>query len=168
MRDLYYTLDRTGNPQPVESGLDWARWFERSWPARKVAQVILPLDRTRRIFVSAVFLGMNHNWFPEDDARPILYEMMAFTEEFARTQGRGTRRGRRPRVKRLLDAHYQRRFRTNAEARAMFDHLVRFLIDTKASWGSTPTEAEVVTWFQLFDVLDESSQSENRSAEALR
>ena len=161
MRDLYYTLDRTGTPQPAESGLDWARWYERSWPARKVAQVLLPLDRSRRIFVSAVFLGMNHNWFPEDDDRPVLYEMMAFSETYRRTPRRGKRRGRHPIAKRMLDAHYQRRYRTNAEARADFDRLVRFLLDTKASWGSTPTEAEVTTWFQMFDVLEERSQIEN-------
>lgn len=162
---MYFTLDQQGTPQPATSGLDWSRWFERSWPARRVAQVTIPLDRTHRIFLSAVFLGMNHNWFDEDDDRPILYETMVFYEEFKRPHGRGQRRQRRQAVvKRMLETPYQRRYRTREEALADFTKLLTYLLSMKAASTETPPEVVVEAWCRLYDDFGfeyESSQSEN-------
>ena len=55
-------------PCPAE---DWGEWFNNA--DRRVAG-----DRIAGIFVSTVFLGLNHNFSCEGD--PLLFETMLFTE----------------------------------------------------------------------------------------
>lgn len=68
---LYYILDDQGNIKAVPL-LEWANWFERREKS-VVAKTCLLGDK---VFISTVFLGMNHNYF--DDGPPILWETMVF------------------------------------------------------------------------------------------
>ena len=52
---------------------EWAQWFERSPHARIVKQ-----DRVRGLFVSTVFLGIDHRF--GGDGPPLLFETMIFDE----------------------------------------------------------------------------------------
>lgn len=168
-RPMYFTLDTQGNPQPVIDSLEWARWYEKSWPARSVAQISIPLDRTHRLFVSAAFLSLDHNWFDKDDDRPILYETMVFYEEFNRPHGRGKQRARRRAVvKRMLETPYQRRYHTREEAQDDFNKLLSYLLNMKASTKQTPLELVIEAWCRLYDDFGfraddvyASSQTEN-------
>lgn len=156
-RPLKYYLDKDGNPQPADTDvLAWARWYEKAWPARKVAQTIIPLDRTHRLFVSTVFLSLDHNFgFEDKDTRPILYETMVFYEEFHRSLGRGQRRrilARRHRVN--LRRHgdtYQRRYHTREEAQAAHNRLITYLTSMHAaSVGGVPDEKTVTVWCDVY------------------
>ena len=58
--------------EPVAvSLLEWVAWFERCFSERIVAQ-----DHVCTVFVSTVFLGVDHNFV--DDGPPILFETMVF------------------------------------------------------------------------------------------
>lgn len=56
----YILVDRKPVPEP--DTIKWAQWFEN-------------FDN-RRLYVSTVFLGLDHNW--EGEGRPILFETMVF------------------------------------------------------------------------------------------
>jgi len=50
----------------------WAKWFETA--ERHVGD-----DRIRGIWISTVFLGIDHGWsFPPDEKNPVLWETMIF------------------------------------------------------------------------------------------
>ena len=67
----YYRLDENHVAVPCAL-LEWAKMFEDT-DARRVAR-----DEEGDIFVSTVFLGMNHNW---GDVPPLLFETMIFGGE---------------------------------------------------------------------------------------
>lgn len=72
MRDFppwNYVLDERGEPQRCEDTLTWARWLESA--DRHVAST-----EVGRLWVSTVFLGIDHNFF--DEGPPILWETMVF------------------------------------------------------------------------------------------
>jgi len=54
--------------------LTWARWFEANRETRIVKQGTLP----NGLFVSTVFLGLNHRFGP---GPPLLFETMVFPRE---------------------------------------------------------------------------------------
>jgi hypothetical protein len=66
-----YILNDKGEPVRESNIYTWARWFEMSWPTRRVAY-----EKFGRYTVSTVFLGLNHNF--NDNGPPILWESMAF------------------------------------------------------------------------------------------
>jgi hypothetical protein len=53
--------------------LEWAKWNETD--NRTVRQ-----DRVGPLFVSTVFLGLDHNFDPSPDAPPLLFETMIFDD----------------------------------------------------------------------------------------
>lgn len=63
-----YILDDQGEPHPCSDRLAWEHWFESD--RRIVAQTW-----TNNVFVSTIFLGLNHNYV---GGPPILWETMAF------------------------------------------------------------------------------------------
>jgi hypothetical protein len=62
---------RDGAPVQVDL-LTWGRWFEDHQSERVVARTEL----SPQVFVSTVFLGLDHNFF--GDGPPILWETMIF------------------------------------------------------------------------------------------
>lgn len=58
-------------PVPCEDLLEWARWYETA--DRRVQQ-----DYVGAIFVSTVFLGLDHSFAFDRNAPPILFETMVF------------------------------------------------------------------------------------------
>jgi hypothetical protein len=68
----HYILDNDGEPREERNLLKWARWFESSAEARRVARDDLGAAGE----VSTVFLGLDHNF--SDDPRPVLWESMVF------------------------------------------------------------------------------------------
>lgn len=81
----YYLLDENKIPYKVsaEEGL---KVYED--PEMKIVQQ----DRVNDIFVSTVFLGMDHGWNPNDDInyKPVLFETMIFGGEHDQYQERYT------------------------------------------------------------------------------
>lgn len=73
MRRYRYTLDANGEPQPCDDLIEWARWFETA--ERHVAHDLDEGDGNRRVRVSTVFLGVDHNF---RDGPPLLWETMIF------------------------------------------------------------------------------------------
>lgn len=68
-----YILDKDGNPERCEDIIKWGMWIaERN---NKVVQQ----DHVDDIFVSTVFLGLDHNWL--DNGPPILFETMVFNKD---------------------------------------------------------------------------------------
>jgi hypothetical protein len=66
---VYYTLDDAGEPVATRDVLAWARWMEKA--ERHVARDDVGFD----VFVSTVFLGLDHSW---GSGRPLLWETMIF------------------------------------------------------------------------------------------
>lgn len=77
--DLGLYILAAHTPIPVADTLEWARWFATHPAERTVKQEMIG-----NVFVSTVFLGIDHNhsrFFtsPADpNARPLLFETMAF------------------------------------------------------------------------------------------
>ncbi len=66
MNDYWIEVD--GIPQPATL-LEWANWFE------KADRHVLLTHLTPEIYVSTVFIGLNHNW---GSGPSLLYETMIF------------------------------------------------------------------------------------------
>ena len=69
-----YILDASGEPKLVESLTKWARWFEGSAEARRVART-----QVGDCMVSTVFLGLDHNF--SEEGPPVLWETMVFGQD---------------------------------------------------------------------------------------
>lgn len=69
----HYILDSDNNPIAVTL-LQWAEWMEGA--ERKLARTVID-PSTPEIFVSTVFLGIDHNFDP-DCHIPVLWETMVF------------------------------------------------------------------------------------------
>ncbi len=65
-----YVLDAEGEPHPEPDLLKWGAWFE-------TADRVLKQDWIGSVYVSTVFLGMDHNWVA---GPPLLWESMAFSD----------------------------------------------------------------------------------------
>jgi hypothetical protein len=82
---FHYILNANGDPQPEDDLLKWGEWFTND--ERRIVRhqrwngVVFPTDdglrREGEVFVSTVFLGMDHNWF---GGPPILWESMVFID----------------------------------------------------------------------------------------
>jgi hypothetical protein len=71
-----YILDEDGNPRLVHSVREWAEWFEHSHQSKGKDCRILQQDHIGKVFISTVFLGLDHNYY--DDGPPVLWETMIF------------------------------------------------------------------------------------------
>jgi len=71
---LFYKLDDSHTPIPVEDPVDWAKWMETHKGGRVV-------DRSEvgGFLVSTVFLGLDHDHTGR--AGPILFETMVFRSD---------------------------------------------------------------------------------------
>jgi hypothetical protein len=69
--DDKYILDGH-TPVQVFDLMEWAKWYETSQQARRVAE-----DYVGRVWISTVFLSMDHNWFGPNHP-PVLFETMVF------------------------------------------------------------------------------------------
>jgi hypothetical protein len=69
-----YILDDDGNPEPEHDTLKWAEWFENS------LNRIVQQDQIGDVFVSTVFLGLDHNYSRQGP--PVLWETMTFSGAF--------------------------------------------------------------------------------------
>lgn len=78
MRDPRYWILQGRTPVTVDDVLEWAQWYETS--CRDNARIVR-LDHIRprwyipKIFVSTVFLGLDHNW---GGGPPLLFETKVF------------------------------------------------------------------------------------------
>lgn len=100
-RPKYYKL--IGRlPVPVRDMIEWARWFETA------GRIVIKTD-VGPLHVSTVFLGLDHNWSPDPDAPPLLFETMIFGADADMTPPTTLR-------ELLLGRDYQRRFATWDEA----------------------------------------------------
>lgn len=70
--NIYYRLDEKKNVVPC-SLMEFTKQFGDD-STRRVA-----LTKLKKLTVSTVFLGLDHNWGPED-ATPIVFETMIFGE----------------------------------------------------------------------------------------
>lgn len=71
-RPIYYILDDLNNPVPVNDPAEWATWREKNSEVWVISQDHLGED----LYVSTVFLGIDHNYLGVGD--PLLYETMIF------------------------------------------------------------------------------------------
>lgn len=69
-----YILNDKGEPIREPDLITWAKWFNTSWPRRRVAH-----EKIGRYTISTVFLGVDHNF---RDGPPMLWETMAFQSDF--------------------------------------------------------------------------------------
>lgn len=75
MRPEHFILNDKGEPEVCEDLLTWARWMEdRS--RRRIAQDKDEGPDGLEIWVSTVFLGLDHNW--GETGAPVLFETMVF------------------------------------------------------------------------------------------
>jgi hypothetical protein len=71
----HYILNENGDPVECTDLLEWARWFETK--ERIVSQNTI--CEVPRIWVSTVFLGLDHNF--SDEGPPVLFETMIFIDK---------------------------------------------------------------------------------------
>lgn len=69
-----YILDENGKPIPEPDLLKWAQWFEDT------KQRVVQQDHIGDIFVSTVFLGLDHAFVYDDVHEPVLWETMIFKD----------------------------------------------------------------------------------------
>lgn len=69
LRPLFYILDDADQPIPC-AAMKWAKWFERR------ENTIVQQEEVCGLWVSTVFLGLDHNYHPE--GLPLLWETMIF------------------------------------------------------------------------------------------
>lgn len=68
---MWYILDKRNRPVPVEM-LEGALWLEQNRERR-----ILHQTHIGKVFISTVFLSLDHA-YPPFDKKPLLYETMIF------------------------------------------------------------------------------------------
>ena len=66
----YILVDK--EPRPVLDLIEWATWFETA--DRKVRQTNLP----NTIYVSTIFIGLDHYFGTDKEHEPIVFETMVF------------------------------------------------------------------------------------------
>lgn len=76
MKTKMYILDRWGRPQACPNVLQWASWFESHDRAVDYTDIKVARKRENNVYVSTVFLGIDHNFARSGD--PVLFETMIF------------------------------------------------------------------------------------------
>jgi hypothetical protein len=71
VQTMLYTLDRLDNPVPVDDNAVWGEWMANNYTKRIVRQ-----ERVFGVWVSTVFLGMDHSF--GRNSVPLVFETMAF------------------------------------------------------------------------------------------
>jgi len=79
---MWYILDNNNNPV-LKSTLEGTQWLTDNDHRRIVKQ-----DQVGDIFISTVFLGLDHAWIP--GGKPVLWETMIFGGEHDQYQERYT------------------------------------------------------------------------------
>lgn len=79
----WYTLDENNKPVVADSVIEAVEWLEEN-PERKA----LNQDYIDDVFISTVFLGLDHAWIP--GGNPVLWETMIFGGEHDQYQERYT------------------------------------------------------------------------------
>jgi hypothetical protein len=80
---LHYILDEHGDPEPCNDVIRWARWFETA--DRRVCADLDEGDPERRVMVSTVFLGLDHDWTCKGP--PVLWESLVFAPDVPQVDG---------------------------------------------------------------------------------
>jgi hypothetical protein len=70
-RNHFFVIDADHNVRPVDTMEEWVHVFD-------VDNNVVAQTGNDNIFVSTVFLGINHNFGFSEDTRPILFETMIF------------------------------------------------------------------------------------------
>jgi hypothetical protein len=78
----YYILDEYNNPIK-STGTDVGKWLENNPEKKGVKQ-----EHIDNIFISTVFLGLDHSFPWNEDKRPVLWETMIFGGEHDQYQER--------------------------------------------------------------------------------
>jgi hypothetical protein len=73
VKDIHYKL--IGKLPVPCSLMEWAHWMEAEPLAR-----IVKRTEIGTLWVSTVFLGIDHNWDPDPEAEPLLFETMIFDD----------------------------------------------------------------------------------------
>jgi hypothetical protein len=81
---MWYTLDNNNKPIAAASITEAAKWLDENLERKVVKQ-----DYVDDVWVSTVFLGLDHAW-PKDDVTPVLWETMIFGGEHDQYQDRYT------------------------------------------------------------------------------
>ena len=63
-------------PVPCRNLLEWGRWMEK-----RENRIVVQTHLDEEVWVSTVFLGLDHNWSSDPDSLPVLFETMVFGEE---------------------------------------------------------------------------------------
>lgn len=74
----YFILDENHNPKEV-SLEEWGKQFNRE------SRIVEQTDTKLGYWVSTVFLGLDHNFSTDPNAKPILFETMVFDRNNRRT-----------------------------------------------------------------------------------
>lgn len=92
---MYYILDEANQLQPIDNIIEWSKWFDenqhkkflnQTWIIKKPygkakSRMAKKINKRRaihpKIWVSTVFLGLDHNYF---GGAPITFESMAFSD----------------------------------------------------------------------------------------
>jgi hypothetical protein len=74
-------MDANHNLRCVDTVEEWAQFYDQDY--RQIA-----MTGNDNIYISTVFLGVNHNFGFEDEQRPILFETMVFGGKCDRIQVR--------------------------------------------------------------------------------
>jgi hypothetical protein len=83
-----YILDNEGNPVACNDLMVWGTWMEeRSTILQRILSRTM-LKTNPDVYVSTVFLGLDHNHGFSDESRPILWESMVFGGESSGEQER--------------------------------------------------------------------------------
>lgn len=69
-----YILDENHNPVVENNLFRWENWFQTA------NRVVCRTQITKDVFVSTIFLGIDHN-FSQENSQPILFETMIFGGE---------------------------------------------------------------------------------------
>ena len=73
-----YILDDEGNPVVCNDLMKWGAWMEETQTSFKRILSRTTIQANPKIFVSTVFLGLDHNGFLSDERTPVLWETMIF------------------------------------------------------------------------------------------
>ena len=67
----FYVMDAEHNIRCVDTMDEWAQYYEADYRQ-------IDMSGNENIFVSTIFLGLNHNWGEDRETNPILFETMVF------------------------------------------------------------------------------------------
>lgn len=71
-----YILNEAGEPVRINNPVEWGKWYERSSVPQVPGSRIVAQQNVGGLFVSTVFLGIDHNFGGKGG--PVLWETMVF------------------------------------------------------------------------------------------